>query len=87
MIRYRLYTENKRRAKIDVMCNLLLKSFTVYETTGYWLGVKEKGSVIEVISPSTQTEVKLKMLASDIKIVNKQQKVLLTKEKITRELL
>jgi hypothetical protein len=80
MVKYTLYTETK-----DNLTDLISKYFkgaTINNTNiGLWEGKKESCTKIELIIEETlQNSIKLESLISDIKAVNEQESVLLTKE-------
>jgi len=79
---YKLYTENKNRRFIEQMCNEEFDGFTVYETTGYWAGQKERSLVIEVLSSSAAIPVKLAKIAKAICGYNKQDTVLVSEQEV-----
>lgn len=81
MRRYRLYTEDKDRGYIEHLFNVTFDSFTVYKTTGYWKGAKEKSLVFEVVEEGGGLH-PLKNIAKDIKAHNNRQSVLITHETI-----
>ena len=60
------------------------KGFTVFETTGYWEGMKEPSIVIEIICESY--EINPKALAERLRKAGSQAAVLWTEEPITAHL-
>lgn len=87
MIKYTIYTENKNLDKIEAILNdsLIIEGYTIINTQGYWQGLKEKALKIEIIlEPCNKLKHthNLKIICKKIKIVNKQETVLLTIEKI-----
>jgi len=87
MVKYTIYTENKNLAKIEVILNdsIIIQGYTIINTQGYWQGLKEKALKIEILLEQSHlldyTTI-LKTICKKIKIVNKQEAVLLTIEKI-----
>lgn len=82
MIRYRIYTENKK--DLDKLISKYFDNFTIYQGTGYYEGIKEKCSIIEILSKLEYENeiIKIFALILDIKIVNEQSSVIYTYEKI-----
>jgi len=87
MVKYTIYTEDKNLAKIEVILNdsIIIQGYTIINTQGYWQGLKEKALKIEILLEQSHlldyTTI-LKTICKKIKIVNKQEAVLLTIEKI-----
>ena len=83
MIKYTIYTENKNLAKIEAILNdnTIIKGYTIMNTQGYWQGTKEEALKIEILL-SKHYNYRIKTICQKIKIINKQQAVLFTVEKI-----
>ena len=75
---YRIYTEDKNRAKIIKAVRYGFGNFTVYSTIGFWKGKREKSLTIEIIAdvPAMRT---VALVAKNIKKFNKQKAVLIQK--------
>jgi hypothetical protein len=76
---WRLYTEYK-----DNLANLVLKHFsgaTILPGTGIWQGGKEQSACIEIASDSADMN-PFKALAEEIKAVNHQKEVLVTRAEV-----
>ena len=87
MKRYRLYTENKNASEVEQEVSKYFKSFNVSYPTGFWKGERENSLVIEVINDGVNTFSGLGIIATWIKIHNKQQNVLITTENIEADLI
>lgn len=83
MIKYSIYTENKNLDKIESILNdnNIIKGYTIIKTIGYWQGLKERALKIEVLLPKYYDYL-IKTICKKIKIINRQQAVLYTVEKI-----
>ena len=85
MIKYRIYTQNKRLKWIKQVLNEFFDGYTIYKTEGYWKGITERSIVIEIIVPDNQfrwRELQIRTLVSMLKGYNKQKSVLVTKDNI-----
>jgi hypothetical protein len=74
---YRIFTENKNKAKVESIVAEHFPGFTIYEADGYWEGQKEKSLIIEIMTDVLADVISVKAIARDIKIANKQQAVLI----------
>ena len=83
MIRYRLYTENKKN--IDGITSKLFDGFTLLKGTGYWRGKREGCLIIEILADKETKNIEV--LANTIKRVNKQESVYVTSEPVTAALI
>lgn len=81
---YRIYTEDKNRERIEEEVSKYFDGFTIYEAIGYWKREKEKSLVIEILrSGWDYKQGTAETLAENIRILNKQEVVLLTEQKVT----
>lgn len=71
---YRIFTENKNKAKVESIVAEHFPGFTIYEADGYWNGMEEKSLVIEIMTDRPLG--RIHDIASAIKLVNKQEAVL-----------
>ena len=76
---YKIYTENVNRDRIEKAAEHWLGSFTIYAATGCCLGIWENSLVIEVVG-SAETILPVQALADAIKLFNKQDWVLVTRQ-------
>ncbi len=80
---YKIYTENKNRDRIEDLVSQYYDGFTIFETTGYWKGVKENSLVIEILQTEPEgMYFNVRNLCKGIKINNNQESVLLTEQLI-----
>ena len=88
LIKYNIYTEDiNRKGILDLLNNAyVIKGYNLQELTGYWQGKTEKSLKIEIISDITFFDT-VSGLAYDIKILNRQEAILLTQENIKSYLL
>lgn len=84
MKRFRIYTEDKNRDKIEELLAIAFDGFTVIRTKGFWKGVPENAIVIEVFTRDTKL---IRALCGAIKRCNKQEAVGLTIENVDFELI
>jgi hypothetical protein len=80
MIRYCIYTENKNREFIESILIENLESFSIQDQIGVWKGTKEKSLKIEALG--TYQDEHIKYIAGLIKVLNGQQAVLVTCERL-----
>jgi len=73
---YRIYTENKNLEGIKMILNRAFESYTLLEGIGVWKGTEENSLIIEVLSAIPPAY--FKIVAEDIKELNKQEAALLT---------
>ena len=79
-VTYRIYTEDKNRKGIIGTITPHFISFSLFEGTGYWQGEGEKSLVIEIITECNGGKDQIiQDIASDIKFINNQQAVIITK--------
>lgn len=79
---YRIYTE---RINVEWMRCIIFENFpnyTLYDTNGCYDGVGEKSIVFEIITDNPAAEHYLQLIALKIKGYNKQESVLMTKQKV-----
>jgi len=82
--RYRLYTERKDNLK--QLVSKYFQGFTVILAEGYWEGIGEPSAIIELVIEGTLTQViHIEAVIQDIKIVNEQQSVMVTREPVEVE--
>lgn len=80
-VKYNLYTKEKEN--LGDLTNKYFDGFTIFYGIGYWQNVKEKSAIIEIIGDKDyNTEIKIISLAYDIKLINDQKEVLITREKV-----
>ena len=85
MIKYRIYTEDINRNDVLCLLNRYFQGYTILSASGVWLGVSEASIVIEYITESENidyTDLKIQQVCNEIKILNKQQDILYTREDI-----
>jgi hypothetical protein len=70
---HRIYTEDKRRARIVRVISKQFENFTLQPTTGYYRGKPEKSIVLEFVGAE---ESQVKWLAARIREINRQSSVL-----------
>ena len=80
MVKYCIYTENVNRDLIESILNENLESFSIQDQIGVWKGTKEKSLKIEVLG--TYQDDHIKYVAGLIKVLNNQQAVLVTCERL-----
>ncbi len=83
---YRIYTEDTNRTQLLILVSSNFEGFTLYNATGYWKGVPESSLVIEILGTQDLAP-KIKALAHNIRVLNKQECVLVTTAKVTGELI
>ena len=74
---YRIFTENKNHKALEKLVGEYFDGFTLIKSQGFWRLQKENSLIIEVITEDTQS--KLEMLCRDIKLLNRQESVILQK--------
>jgi hypothetical protein len=83
--RFLIYTEDINREQIADLTSKILGGATIHlGNHGLWQGTFEDSLIIECIG---NNEGAVRELASKIKVVNKQQAVLITKEPVKSELI
>jgi hypothetical protein len=80
MVRYCIYTENKNRELIEKILDEYLDEYSIQDQIGCWKGQKEQSLKIEVLG--TYQDDNIKSIALHIKIVNCQQAVLITCDRL-----
>lgn len=84
----RIYTEDKNSEQVVDLCNKYFSMYSMYRGMGVWKGTREPSLIIEVVD---ENEVKagglMQKLAKDIKRVNEQEAVLITRTQSTNELI
>lgn len=93
VVRYRLYTEDKDRARILAYVSKHFPGFSVFNgISGYWNGIAENSIVIEILTPELikdcRGDVKytalelIQDIVSYIKVSNVQESVAVTRETV-----
>ena len=77
---YRILTEDKNREMIHEILKAHVTGYTITEGTGSWQGVEEKCLAIDLVDVRLHTA---KSIATEIKIWNKQESVLVLEIPIT----
>ena len=77
---YRILTEDKNREMIHEILKTRVKGYTITEGTGSWQGVEEKCLAIDLVDVRLHTA---KSIATEIKIWNRQESVLVLEIPIT----
>jgi len=83
MKRFRIYTEDKNREKIEELLSIAFDGFTVIRTKGFWKGTPENAVIIEIFTKDAKL---VRALCGAIKRCNKQEAVGLTVEQVDFEL-
>jgi hypothetical protein len=73
---YRLFTERKNVKNLMMLISESFGGFTIYETTGYWSGKKERSLCIEIAGNETDIPLRMNRLCRQICGYNKQECVL-----------
>ena len=76
---YRIFTEDKNQSGIEGVVSKHFPGFTIYKAEGFWRLQKENTLVIEIITEDT--DAKINRVAQDIKLLNRQEAVLIQKVK------
>lgn len=84
MKRFRIYTENKNKAKIEELLTIAFDGFTVIRTKGFWKGAAEDALIIEIFTKNAEL---VRALCGAIKRANKQEAVGLTVEPVDFQLI
>ena len=78
----RIYTEDKNPTLVPRLVSLEFEGFTIIKGVGYWKGMPEPATIIEIIdtddSPMTDFIDKVERTAERIKAINHQEAVLVT---------
>jgi len=88
MKRFKIYTENKNTRELIELVKSELEAATIYFATGIWQGSTEESMVIEYITSEVDAEImrrRLRRLMEKIKIMNRQEAVMLTIENVQVE--
>mgnify|MGYP001596123483 CR=1 FL=1 len=72
---YRLHTE--RFDNVTEITSRYFEGFTAINVTGYWQGASEAAVIVEIYAAQSDAS-KVRALADEIRITNKQQAVLLS---------
>ena len=84
MKRFRIYTEDKNREKIQELLSIAFDGFTVIRTKGFWKGTPENAIIIEIFTKNAEL---VRALCGAIKRCNKQEAVGLTVENVDFQLI
>ena len=84
---YFSFENNDQLTNIIDFVSGLFEGFTIYETLGYWKGIKEVSRIIEIISERCYDieSYAIVQIASYIKVIANQESVLLTSKSINME--
>lgn len=86
MTKFSLYTERKNISLLRHTCATFFDSFTLVKAKGYWQGKGERSLIIEVLSQEyTRDRANIDQLALRIKVLNRQECVLVTEQPIHAE--
>jgi hypothetical protein len=77
MALYRIFTEDKNQQDIEAIIARRFPGFTIYKADGYWRLQKEHTLIIEIIAEDIEAQ--LQDIATDIKLANSQEAVLVQK--------
>ena len=80
---FTLYTE--RRPNLARLTGGRFEGFTLVETVGYWRGLREDSTKIEIIADA-ERRADVLTLAEEIRFVNAQQAVFVTEQDVLAEL-
>lgn len=80
---FTIYTE--KRSNLAVLTGGRFDGFTLVETVGYWRGIREDSTKIEIIADAASWDTVLE-LAEDIRRTNDQQAVFVTEQAVNAEL-
>lgn len=72
---YRICTENVNQNKIEKIVSKLFDGFTIVKGTGFWKRQKENSLIVEIVGDESDLN-KVKSIASEIKVINDQDAVL-----------
>ncbi len=75
---YRIYTEDLNRRDVEVLTAKYFPGFTIIEATGFWKLKREKTIIIELVILELQN-LDIMLLCKEIKELNKQGSILVTK--------
>ena len=87
MKHYRIYTEKKNRDKIRNLLNVCFECYTIIEGQGTWKSKGEKSVIVELLLNGDVNERRVYAVADSIKILNKQEAVLITSQEIETRLI
>jgi len=73
---YRICTEDKNRKKIIEIVTNSYPGFTILQGIGYWHKQQEKCLVIEIVTPTVETN-KIQTIVDEIRRANNQEAVLI----------
>jgi hypothetical protein len=84
---YRIYTEKKSLDKIRNLLNVCFECYTIIEGQGTWKSKGEKSVIIELLLNGDVNEKRVYAVADSIKVLNKQEAVLITAQEIETRLI
>lgn len=82
---YRIYTEDKNRGTIAGIAGNYFPGFTLISATGYWNGKAELSLIVEIVGEQSDG-LDVLAVAHQIKAVNEQEAVLITRHDSSSEL-
>lgn len=82
---YRIYTEDKNRETIAGIVGNYFPGFTLISATGYWNGKAEQSLIVEIVG-ERHHGLDVRAIAHQIKAINKQEAVLITRHDSRMEL-
>ena len=84
---YRIYTEKKSLDKIRNLLNVCFECYTIIEGQGTWKSKREASLIIELLLNGDVNEKRVYAVADSIKVLNKQEAVLITSQEIETRLI
>jgi hypothetical protein len=86
MTLYRIYTEDTNREAVQQLATDRFDAYTLIPSRGSWKGTTEASLILEVVGNDDDTYLAVHALATDIKVLNHQDAVLITRTPITQTL-
>jgi len=86
MVEYNLFTENKNLSEIESIVNFYFIGYTIIKAIGYYKGIKEKSIIIKILGDKKDIQ-KINLIIKSIKILNRQESILLTIRKLEAQFL
>jgi hypothetical protein len=84
MKRFKIYTEDKNQTAISELVGEFFDGFTVNAgLLGFWKGTSEASISIEIITDASYADAAIEVIAERIKVLNRQEAVLVTVEDIS----
>ena len=87
MTLYRIYTEDANREAVQSLASNRFDAYTLIPSRGSWKGTTEPSLILEVVGNDDDSYLAVHALATDIKALNHQDAVLITRTPITQELI